>query len=161
LWALASGWRIGPILTGPADQKVYMIWGFFHGVGYKYGASGDFAEAYVLAHEVGHHVQNLLGILNKAQNLKHSAKSQRDENRVQVQVELQADCFAGVWANRAERRFNMLEEGDIEEALNTASELEMILYKREPKGMSSQIALHTVHLKIESIGLREVLILEM
>ncbi len=55
----------------------------------KYGASGDFAEAYVLAHEVGHHVQNLLGILNKAQNLKHSAKSQRDENRVQVQVELQ------------------------------------------------------------------------
>jgi len=65
---------------------------------------------------LGHHVQNLLGILNKARNLKHSAKSQRDENRVQVQVELQADCFAGVWANRAERRFNMLEEGDIEEA---------------------------------------------
>ncbi len=95
--------------------------GFFHELATKYGASGDFAEAYVLAHEVGHHVQNLLGILNKAQNLKHSAKSQRDENRVQVQVELQADCFAGVWANRAERRFNMLEEGDIEEALNTAS----------------------------------------
>ncbi len=112
--------EIGPFYC-PADQKVYIDLGFFHELATKYGASGDFAEAYVLAHEVGHHVQNLLGILNKAQNLKHSAKSQRDENRVQVQVELQADCFAGVWANRAERRFNMLEEGDIEEALNTAS----------------------------------------
>jgi len=80
--------RLAPFYC-PADQKVYIDLGFFHELATKYGASGDFAEAYVLAHEVGHHVQNLLGILNKAQNLKHSAKSQRDENRVQVQVELQ------------------------------------------------------------------------
>jgi predicted metalloprotease len=112
--------QIGPFYC-PADQKVYIDLDFFDELARNYNASGDFAEAYVLAHEVGHHVQNMLGILDKAQTLKHAARSQRDENRVQVKVELQADCFAGVWANRAEKRFHMLEEGDIEEALNTAS----------------------------------------
>jgi len=120
-----------PLLTvprpGPGKVLIWDFGGFVsHGVGlpkFLEPFLGDFGRGRMSLGpmRVGHHVQNLLGILNKAQNLKHSAKSQRDENRVQVQVELQADCFAGVWANRAERRFNMLEEGDIEEALNTAS----------------------------------------
>jgi len=112
--------QMGPFYC-PADQKVYIDLGFFDELAQKYHASGDFAEAYVLAHEVGHHVQNVLGVLSKVQKLKQHATSQKYENRLQVKVELQADCYAGVWANRAERRFKMLEEGDIEEALNAAS----------------------------------------
>jgi len=125
--------QIGPFYC-PADQKVYIDLDFFDELRRNYNASGDFAEAYVLAHEIGHHVQNMLGILNKAQNLKHSARSQADENRVQVKVELQADCYAGVWANRAEKKFRMLEEGDIEEALNTASAIGDDTLQRKAQG---------------------------
>ncbi len=114
--------QMGPFYC-PADQRVYLDLGFFDELAKRYHASGDFAEAYVLAHEIGHHVQNLQGTLDKVQRLKQHARGQRAENQLQVKVELQADCYAGVWANRAERRFKMLEEGDIEEALNAASSI--------------------------------------
>ncbi|NOZ89657.1 MAG: hypothetical protein GXO60_00065 [Epsilonproteobacteria bacterium] len=114
--------EMGPFYC-PADQKVYLDLGFFDELAKRYSASGDFAQAYVLAHEVGHHVQNLQGILDKVQRLKQHARSQKGENQLQVRVELQADCYAGVWAHHAEKRFHMLEKGDIEEALNAASSI--------------------------------------
>jgi len=114
--------QMGPFYC-PADQKVYLDLGFFDELAKKYGASGDFAQAYVLAHEIGHHVQNMQGTLDKVQRLKQHARSQKGENQLQVRVELQADCYAGVWANHAEKRFHMLEQGDIEEALNAASSI--------------------------------------
>ena len=85
------------------------------------GKACEFAEAYVIAHEVGHHVQNLLGILPKAQNAQRAAGSKAEANRIQVRVELQADCFAGVWANHSNQRWNSLEPGDVEAALQTAA----------------------------------------
>jgi len=114
--------QMGPFYC-PADQKVYLDLGFFDELARKYGASGDFAQAYVLAHEIGHHIQNMQGTLDKVQRLKQHARSQKGENQLQVRVELQADCYAGVWANHAEKRFHMLEQGDIEEALNAASSI--------------------------------------
>jgi predicted metalloprotease len=112
--------QMGPFYC-PADQKVYIDLGFFDELAQKYHASGDFAEAYVLAHEVGHHVQNVQGILSKVQKLKQRARGEKGQNQLQVRVELQADCYAGLWAHHAEKRFHMLEKGDIEEALNAAS----------------------------------------
>jgi predicted metalloprotease len=114
--------QMGPFYC-PADQKVYIDLGFFDELAKRYHASGDFAEAYVLAHEIGHHVQNMEGTLNKVHQLKQQASSQKEENQLQVRVELQADCYAGVWANHAEKRFKMLDDGDIEEALNAASSI--------------------------------------
>jgi len=114
--------QMGPFYC-PADHRVYLDLGFFDELAKKYHASGDFAEAYVLAHEIGHHVQNLQGTLDKVQRLKQHARGQKAENQLQVRVELQADCYAGVWANHADKKFNMLEEGDIEEALNAASSI--------------------------------------
>ena len=114
--------QMGPFYC-PADHRVYLDLGFFDELAKKYHASGDFAEAYVLAHEIGHHVQNLQGTLDKVQRLKQHARGQKAENQLQVRVELQADCYAGVWANHADKRFNMLEKGDIEEALNAASSI--------------------------------------
>jgi predicted metalloprotease len=114
--------QMGPFYC-PADQKVYLDLGFFDELAKRYNASGDFAQAYVLAHEVGHHVQNLQGILDKVQRLKQHARSQKGENQLQVRVELQADCYSGVWAHHAEKRFHMLEKGDIQEALNAASSI--------------------------------------
>ncbi len=114
--------QMGPFYC-PADHRVYLDLGFFDELAKKYHASGDFAEAYVLAHEIGHHVQNLQGTLDKVQRLKQHARGQRAENQLQVRVELQADCYAGVWANHADKKFNMLEKGDIEEALNAASSI--------------------------------------
>ncbi len=114
--------QMGPFYC-PADHRVYLDLGFFDELARKYHASGDFAEAYVLAHEIGHHVQNLQGTLDKVQRLKQHARGQKAENQLQVRVELQADCYAGVWANHADKRFNMLEKGDIEEALNAASSI--------------------------------------
>ncbi|MCK4441321.1 MAG: neutral zinc metallopeptidase [Sulfurovaceae bacterium] len=114
--------QMGPFYC-PADQKVYLDLGFFEELAKKHNASGDFAQAYVLAHEIGHHVQNMQGTLNKVQKLKQQARGQKGENQLQVKVELQADCYAGVWANHAEKRFHMLEQGDVEEALNAASSI--------------------------------------
>ncbi len=112
--------QMGPFYC-PADEKVYIDLSFFDELKNRFHASGDFAQAYVLAHEVGHHIQKLEGTLDKVQRMKQQAHSSKSQNRLQVQVELQADCYAGVWAHHAQKRFNILEEGDIQEALNAAS----------------------------------------
>jgi len=110
---------MGPFYC-PNDQKLYLDLSFFNDLHTRYGASGDFAQAYVIAHEVGHHVQNLLGILQKTRAAQEGASKER-ANAIQVGVELQADCLAGVWANKAEQMKHVLESGDIEEALAAAS----------------------------------------
>ena len=107
---------MGPFYC-PVDRKVYLDLSFFRDMRSKLGASGDFAEAYVIAHEVGHHVQNLLGILGKVQQAKRGL-GRVAANKLQVRVELQADCLAGVWGNRNR---HLLEAGDLEEALNLAA----------------------------------------
>ena len=112
--------QMGPFYC-PNDQKIYLDLGFFDELQKKYKAGGDFAEAYVLAHEVGHHIQNMEGTLSKVQKMKQQARGQAGENKLQVRVELQADCYAGVWAYYEDKLFGSLEKGDIEEALNAAS----------------------------------------
>jgi uncharacterized protein len=110
---------MGPFYC-PRDQKVYIDLDFYRDLKTRYNAPGDFAQAYVIAHEVGHHVQNLTGILDQVRSRQQQV-SQAEANQLSVKLELQADCFAGVWANRAERSRQILEQGDIEEALNAAS----------------------------------------
>jgi predicted metalloprotease len=106
----------------PSDEKVYIDLSFCDDLREKYGAYGDFAIAYVIAHEIGHHVQNLMGILDEVQ-AERSRLSEVRANQLTVRLELQADFLAGVWAHYADRMFNSLEEGDIEEALNAASSI--------------------------------------
>ena len=109
----------------PNDRRIYLDTSFFRDMQVRFhGCSGkacEFAEAYVIAHEVGHHVQNLLGILPKASSAQRAAGSKAAANRIQVRVELQADCFAGVWANHSNQRWKSIEPGDVEAALQTAS----------------------------------------
>ncbi len=109
---------MGPFYC-PGDHKVYIDLAFFNEMKQKFGASGDFAEAYVLAHEIGHHIQNLQGTLDKVEYAKQRVRGGK-ANQLQVKTELQADCYAGVWANHAQKKFNMLEKGDLEEALRAA-----------------------------------------
>jgi predicted metalloprotease len=114
---------MGPFYC-PADQKVYLDQSFFEELAKNHSAPGDFAQAYVLAHEVGHHIQNLQGTLQKVQNAKQSwGGSSTKANALQVKVELQADCYAGVWAHHAHNKFGILERGDVEEALRAASSI--------------------------------------
>ncbi|ATE61039.1 KPN_02809 family neutral zinc metallopeptidase [Thauera sinica] len=110
---------MGPFYC-PADSKLYLDLSFFDELRTRFGAPGDFAQAYVIAHEVGHHVQNLLGISAKVQQARQRV-SEREANRLSVRLELQADCLAGVWANHADRSRKVLEAGDIEEGLAAAS----------------------------------------
>ena len=105
-----------------ADQSVYIDLSFFQNMRRTLGADGDFAYAYVIAHEVGHHVQYLLGTLDEAHN-RMSRVSQSEANQISVRLELQADFYAGVWANNDNRRFNSLEPGDVEEALDAAAKI--------------------------------------
>ena len=112
---------MGPFYC-PADQKVYIDLSFYNDLKSRHQAPGDFAQAYVVAHEVGHHVQNILGISNQVRQLQSRA-SKAEANQLSVRLELQADCFAGVWANRADKARDILESGDIEEALNAASQI--------------------------------------
>jgi len=111
---------MGPFYC-PQDQKVYVDLGFFTDMKEKYGAGGDFSAAYVLAHEVGHHVQNLEGTLEQVQMAKQQVLGKAKKNKLQVKLELQADCYAGIWANHAQQQFDILEEGDLEEALVAAA----------------------------------------
>lgn len=106
----------------PGDRKVYLDLSFFDELDQQFGAPGDFAQAYVVAHEVGHHVQNMLGILPKVDQYRRQA-DEAAANQASVMLELQADCFAGVWANHAQRARQVLEQGDIEEGLNAASKI--------------------------------------
>jgi predicted metalloprotease len=115
---------MGPFYC-PRDQRIYLDTSFFRDLQVRFngctGKACEFAEAYVIAHEVGHHVQDLLGVLPKAQSLQRAAGSKADANRIQVRVELQADCLAGVWAHHSNQRWNTLEPGDVDAALQTAA----------------------------------------
>lgn len=112
---------MGPFYC-PADQKVYIDLSFYNDLKNRHQAPGDFAQAYVVAHEVGHHVQNILGISDQVRQLQRRARK-AEANQLSVRLELQADCFSGVWANRADKARDILERGDIEEALNAASQI--------------------------------------
>ncbi|MDX1425398.1 MAG: neutral zinc metallopeptidase [Kiloniellales bacterium] len=110
---------VGPFYC-PADQKVYIDLGFYRDLKQRFGAPGDFAQAYVIAHEVAHHVQTLMGISERVQALRQQV-SATESNALSVRMELQADCLAGLWAHHADRQRQILEPGDLEEALNAAS----------------------------------------
>ncbi len=111
---------VGPFYC-PSDRKVYLDTDFFREMQQKFKAGGDFADAYVIAHEVGHHVQNLLGILPKF-NQARAKMSETQANAMSVRVELQADCFAGIWGKFTQKS-GMLQSGDLEEALNAAQQI--------------------------------------
>jgi len=110
---------MGPFYC-PLDERVYIDLSFYRDLRERFGAPGDFAQAYVIAHEVGHHVQNQLGIMDEVQRAQQSS-SQAEANSLSVMLELQADCLAGVWGYHAEEARDVLEQGDIEEGLNAAS----------------------------------------
>ena len=110
---------MGPFYC-PADEKLYIDLSFYRELRDRFGAPGDFAQAYVIAHEVGHHVQNLLGIAQEVMAARQQVSGD-ESNALSVMMELQADCFAGVWANHTEKTQGFLEEGDLEEGLNAAS----------------------------------------
>lgn len=123
---------MGPFYC-PADERVYLDLGFYDDLQRRFGAPGDFAQAYVIAHEVGHHVQNLLGISGQV----HAARerqSEREANAMSVRLELQADCFAGVWANRTDQARRILEQGDVEAALAAASAIGDDALQRQSRG---------------------------
>ncbi|MCI2393671.1 neutral zinc metallopeptidase [Aliiroseovarius sediminis] len=116
----ASG-ATGPFYC-PGDRKVYLDTAFFTTMARQLGASGDFAAAYVVAHEVAHHVQNELGVLGQA-NAIRAQVSEAESNDISVRIELQADCYSGIWAREAQARFGTLERGDIAEAMNAARQI--------------------------------------
>ncbi|CAM3755610.1 hypothetical protein CCOS865_04936 [Pseudomonas reidholzensis] len=111
---------VGPFYC-PGDQRVYLDMSFFREMETRFAAAGDFAQAYVIAHEIGHHVQTLLGVSEQVQAARQRGQKMEGDNGLLVRQELQADCFAGVWAYQAQKRLNWLEPGDIEEALNAAN----------------------------------------
>ena len=135
--AIQSGCGVGQTQMGPfycpQDHRVYIDLAFYRELRDRFGAPGDFAQAYVIAHEVGHHVQTLLGLSDQV-----TAAQQRSgragANALSVRMELQADCFAGVWANHADKVKNVVEPGDIEEALNAASKIGDDKIQAEPQG---------------------------
>ena len=124
--AVATGCGGGQSAMGPfycpADEKIYIDLDFYQTLKNRLGAPGDFAQAYVIAHEVGHHVQHLLGTSTKIEQLRGRA-SRAEQNAMSVKLELQADCFAGVWANHAQNSRQILEQGDVEEAMNAAQKI--------------------------------------
>jgi uncharacterized protein len=129
---------MGPFYC-PRDQRVYLDTAFFDDLQHKFGACSSskacqFSQAYVIAHEIGHHVQNELGILPRVTEAQQAAGSQTEANQMQVRVELQADCLAGVWANRAQQKRNFLDPGDVEQALQTASAIGDDRLQKEMQG---------------------------
>jgi uncharacterized protein len=123
---------MGPFYC-PGDQKVYLDMQFFETLRARMGAPGDFAQAYVIAHEIGHHVQNQLGITGKVDGMRGRV-SEQQMNALSVRVELQADCFAGVWANSSQKSKGWLERGDLEEALNAAGQIGDDTLQRQSQG---------------------------
>ncbi|MPZ57279.1 MAG: metalloprotease [Rhizobiales bacterium] len=128
---------MGPFYC-PPDERIYLDTSFFRALASNFrGCSGkacDFSAAYVITHEVGHHVQNLLGILPKVQQIQRALSSKVEANRLQVRVELQADCFAGVWAFHAREKHNFLEPGDVDAALQTASAIGDDMLQKRSQG---------------------------
>lgn len=136
--SIGTGCGRGQSATGPfycpADSSVYIDLSFFRTMQQRFNVEGEFAQAYVIAHEVGHHVQNLLGISNKV----HAAQQRASEtqgNAMSVRLELQADCFAGVWAKRTNQEKQILESGDVETALNAASAIGDDALQRQSRGV--------------------------
>ena len=123
---------MGPFYC-PGDQKVYLDMNFFDTLSRQLGAPGDFARAYVIAHEVGHHVQTLLGTTAKVDNMRGRV-SERDQNALSVRLELQADCYAGIWANHSQQAKNWLDQGDIESAMNAAQKIGDDTLQRQQTG---------------------------
>src|SRR5271170_3226353 len=129
---------MGPFYC-PQDQQVYLDMSFFQDMQNKFGACANenacrFSEAYVIAHEIGHHVQDELGILPRVTQAQQAANSKADANALQIRVELQADCLAGVWANRAQQKHNFLDAGDVDQALQTASAIGDDRLQKETQG---------------------------
>jgi len=128
---------MGPFYC-PADRKIYLDTSFFGELERRFrgceGKACQFSQAYVIAHEYGHHVQNLLGILPKVQNMQHGV-TKSDANRLQVRVELQADCLAGVWANKQQQKESFLDPGDVDAALKTASAIGDDRLQRQARGV--------------------------
>ncbi|MDQ8035858.1 MAG: neutral zinc metallopeptidase [Pedobacter sp.] len=135
--ATSTGCGTGQAAMGPfycsADEKVYIDLGFYDELQNRFKAPGDFAQAYVIAHEVGHHVQHLLGISGKVQKARQRL-SEAQGNALSVKLELQADCLAGVWAYHAQRSRQLLEEGDIEEALTAATAIGDDTLQKQARG---------------------------
>lgn len=123
---------VGPFYC-PADQKVYLDLSFYELLSQRFGAPGDFAQAYVVAHEVGHHVQQLLGIADQVTAAQQRA-SEEESNALSVRMELQADCLAGVWGNHANRTRQLLEPGDVEEGLRAAAAIGDDMMQRQSSG---------------------------
>ena len=124
---------VGPFYC-PGDHDVYIDLSFFNEMNRRLGGGGDFAYAYVIAHEVGHHVQTLLGVSKQVNDARRRGQNVKGESGLLVRQELQADCYAGVWANLAQAKHNWLEAGDIEEALNTASAIGDDTLQRQAQG---------------------------
>jgi hypothetical protein len=129
---------MGPFYC-PRDKRIYLDTSFFRDLQVKFGGCANskacaFSEAYVISHEVGHHVQNELGILPRVQNMQQASSSKTEVNQIQVRVELQADCFAGVWANRARKKHDFLDPGDVDSALQTASAIGDDRLQKESQG---------------------------
>jgi predicted metalloprotease len=123
---------MGPFYC-PSDEKVYIDLQFYEVMKTRLGAPGDFAQAYVIAHEVGHHVQKLMGITDRVESLRARA-SQTQQNAISVRLELQADCFAGIWGHDAQSARQVLEQGDVEEALNAATQIGDDTLQRRSQG---------------------------
>ena len=124
---------MGPFYC-PVDSKVYLDLGFFGELEQRFGAEGDFAQAYVVAHEVAHHVQNLMGLSGKVHQARQRARSEEEANALSVRLELQADCLAGVWAHHADAQRQLLESGDVEEGLRAASAIGDDTLQRRAQG---------------------------
>ena len=129
----AASEAMGPFYC-PGDRRVYLDLGFFQEMDTRFHAKGDFARAYVIAHEVGHHVQNLLGIMNKVEQAQRQGQPMEGAGGLSVRQELQADCFAGVWANRSQAQLNWLQEGDIDAALNAAAQVGDDTLQKQARG---------------------------
>jgi uncharacterized protein len=125
---------MGPFYC-PLDQRIYLDTSFFRDMKRNFGGGGDFAYAYVISHEMGHHIQNLLGILPKVQRAQARAGSRAEANNLSVRVELMADCLAGVWANNGNSRQHFLEEGDIEKAVASAQAIGDDRLQRAQRGV--------------------------
>jgi predicted metalloprotease len=128
---------VGPFYC-PADQRIYIDLAFFRQLETEFAAQGDFAKAYVIAHEVGHHVQTVTGISDNVRAAQQGARSQEEANAWQVKMELQADCYAGIWANHAERARQLVESGDINEALTAAAAVGDDTIQRRVQGNVNQ-----------------------
>lgn len=130
----AASAAMGPFYC-PGDRQVYLDLDFFQEMQQRFHAAGDFARAYVIAHEVGHHIQNLLGIMDQVEQSARRGAPMQGATGLSVRQELQADCFAGVWANHAQQQLNWLEPGDIEAALNAANQIGDDALQKQSRGV--------------------------